>query len=79
VKGTLKFQGTWNVFDQIIVSGNLLLSGRIHGESYRIFDGSFLLEPDETYTGLKLFRTYSGFRYHGGFSDHLPVWIVIGD
>jgi endonuclease/exonuclease/phosphatase family metal-dependent hydrolase len=79
VKGTLKFQGTWNVFDQIIVSGNLLLSGRIHGNSYHIFDGSFLLEPDETYTGMKPYRTYSGFRYHGGFSDHLPVYVVISD
>ncbi|HLO61241.1 MAG TPA: endonuclease/exonuclease/phosphatase family protein [Bacteroidales bacterium] len=79
VKGTLKFQGTWNIFDQIMVSGNLLLSGRITSNSYHIFDGSFLLEPDETYTGMKPYRTYSGFRYHGGFSDHLPVYVVISD
>jgi len=31
--------------------------------------------PDEVYYGKKLFRTYIGPRYFGGFSDHLPVYI----
>ena len=30
---------------------------------------------DEAYHGKKLFRTYIGPRYFGGFSDHLPVYI----
>ena len=30
---------------------------------------------DENYGGKKLFRTYVGPRYQGGFSDHLPVYI----
>jgi hypothetical protein len=34
-----------------------------------------MLEDDETYHGKKLFRTYIGPRYFGGFSDHLPVYI----
>lgn len=79
VRGTLKYQGTWSVFDQVIVSGNLLKTRRVNENSYHIFDNPFLLEPDETYTGVKPFRTYSGFRYHGGFSDHLPVFVVISD
>ena len=43
--------------------------------SARIFHADFMLEDDETYHGKKLFRTYIGPRYFGGFSDHLPVYI----
>jgi hypothetical protein len=42
-----------------------------------ILQNNFLLEPDATYNGVKPFRTYNGFRYTGGFSDHLPVFIEI--
>ncbi|MGM0498283.1 MAG: endonuclease, partial [Bacteroidota bacterium] len=34
---------------------------------------SFLLEKDEKYIGKKPYRTYVGFKYNGGFSDHLPI------
>jgi hypothetical protein len=42
-----------------------------------IFSDSFLLEEDKTYSGMKPFRTYSGYKYNGGFSDHLPVYVDI--
>lgn len=77
-KGTLKYRGNWNTFDQIIVSGALLdVEGKIilKGRKAKIFSPAFLLEKDETYLGEKPFRTYSGFRYHGGFSDHMPIYI----
>lgn len=79
--GTLKYQGMWNTFDQIMVSGTLLLAKtglKTVPDSFTIFRFGFLLEPDETYNGSKPFRTYIGFRYHGGFSDHLPVYIDLG-
>lgn len=38
-----------------------------------ILESGFLLETDEKYTGLKPFRTYFGYSYHGGISDHLPL------
>jgi hypothetical protein len=41
----------------------------------RIVDLPFLLELDSNYGGTRPFRTYIGFKYHGGYSDHLPVWI----
>lgn len=74
-KGTNKFQGKWSLIDQIIVSGNLLNGNRLKTStgSFQIFSPDFLLENDETYLGKKPFRTYSGFKYNGGFSDHLPV------
>lgn len=40
-----------------------------------VFKADYLLEKDETYIGYKPFRTYSGYKYINGFSDHLPVFI----
>jgi hypothetical protein len=65
---------SWQVFDQIIVS-DFLLGGKhcFHSPSAEIFDAPFLLEPDKKYGGVKPKRTYVGFKYQEGFSDHLPV------
>ena len=77
-EGTLKHQADWQIFDQIIVTPALMddREGLHYQEgSARIFHADFMLEDDETYHGKKLFRTYIGPRYFGGFSDHLPVYI----
>lgn len=37
----------------------------------------FLLEEDNVYGGDTPFRTYKGMRYHGGYSDHLPVLLEL--
>ena len=81
-RGSLKYKGNWNVFDQFIVS-NSLLKG--HGKlkttisSSRIFYGlpenEFLLEIDDRYQGLQPNRTYRGRTFHDGYSDHLPVYL----
>ncbi|HEX2396406.1 MAG TPA: endonuclease [Bacteroidales bacterium] len=80
VNGTLKYLGNWNLFDQMIVSGSLLNNPggwHINPDCYKIFYNSFMLETDEMYNGVKPFRTYNGYRYKGGFSDHLPVLIEL--
>lgn len=77
-RGTIKYQGQWSVFDQICVSGTLLiqLNGlKTSANKFRIYDEDFLLTEDEQYTGRMPFRTYYGYRYQGGFSDHLPVYL----
>ncbi len=78
-EGTYKYRGKWNYLDQIIVSGALLqTSGGIslRENSAYIYSAEFLLEKDnDKYGGLKPFRTYSGWRYLSGYSDHLPVYI----
>ncbi len=74
--GTLKYQSQWSVFDQIIVSGTLLNAASglvIKPENATIINHSFLLEKDEKYGGSKPKRTYYGYSYQGGFSDHFPV------
>lgn len=79
-RGTHKHEEFWGCLDQIIVSGNLLISHdsvRIKRSCAIIFSEAFMMEPDAKYGGEKPFRTYSGPRYFGGFSDHLPVFIEL--
>jgi len=77
-QGSYKHDGYWGIIDQIIVSGNLLSNlGTLYTniDNAHIFNAPFLLEDDENNVGKKPFRTYSGFRYLGGYSDHLPVFL----
>lgn len=77
-EGTLKHQYNWQIFDQIIVSKSLIDNDRgliYVKNSATIFHADFLFVKDESYGGVKLFRTYVGPKYLGGFSDHLPVYI----
>jgi hypothetical protein len=80
-KGTLKHQSMWNIFDQIIISGSLLRhNGRLlytTPSDAVILEAPFLFQKDERYTGRKLFRTYEGYKYAGGYSDHLPVLLIL--
>lgn len=76
-EGTLKYQYRWQIFDQIIISSSLLDGKSIYyrKKSASIFHHDFLLIDDDNYGGKKLFRTYLGPKYQGGYSDHLPVYI----
>jgi endonuclease/exonuclease/phosphatase family metal-dependent hydrolase len=79
--GTHKHEDFWGCLDQIILSPSLLdtTSSGIHivdGEAH-IFKEDFMVEPDEKYGGYKVFRTFLGPRYIGGYGDHLPVFIKL--
>jgi predicted extracellular nuclease len=76
--GSYKYKGHWNMLDQFIVSGACLTnSEKIHigKNEASVFRPKFLLEKDNHYVGYKPFRTYLGYRYNGGFSDHLPIYL----
>ena len=78
--GTHKSQEFWGCLDQFIVSKSLLNNKnnrQVENRTAIIFDAPFLLVPDEKYGGVKTFRTYSGPKYLGGYSDHLPVKIIL--
>ena len=78
VKGTLKYQGEWNNFDQIIASGSLLSDKRgisVDPDGFGILLNPFIVEVDQKFNGYKPYRTYNGYSYQGGFSDHLPVYL----
>ncbi len=70
--GTYRYRGRWQSIDHVLVSKPLL--GKVI-QTY-INDGSFLLERDDKYGGVKPFRTYNGFQYQNGFSDHLPLVVT---
>ena len=67
-EGTYKYQGVWSYIDQMMASRKL---------SAEVFRPEFLLTDDDRYMGHKPFRTYVGIRYHGGYSDHLPIRVCV--
>jgi hypothetical protein len=74
--GTYRYMGSWELIDQVIVSGSLLeASGGIYTEAklITIFKPEFLITKDPKYPGFSPYSTYRGYKYQGGYSDHLPV------
>ncbi len=72
-ESSYKYRGTWSCIDYFLVGGSRE-SFSVHA---RVFRHPSLLCPDLTHGGEKPFRTYEGYRYAGGFSDHLPVLLDI--
>ena len=68
IYGTHKYQGQWTCLDQFYVSPAIDSISEV-----RIYDAEWIQETDEKYMGLKPKRTYNGFRYQNGYSDHLPI------
>jgi predicted extracellular nuclease len=78
--GTINHKGKWLLFDQIMVSAPIL--DRVKGihankNSFRIFEPNWLLFTHPRYHDKQPDKTYSGNEYHGGYSDHLPVYVTI--
>lgn len=84
VRGTYKFQGTWNQLDHFVVNGAFwqrsspLFIREVDGHFCRLVDFPFLMQPDKSrQESVHPFRTYLGPYYQGGYSDHLPIVIDI--
>ena len=69
-RGTIKYNGEWEKIDGCFYRG----PGTAE-ETVLAFP--FLLEEDRAYGGVKPRRTYSGPRWKGGVSDHLPICVSI--
>ena len=67
-QGTHKYQGIWTCLDQFYVSQSIATKA-----TTTIFSPWWLLEEDAKYLDYKPHRTYIGFRYNDGYSDHLPI------
>lgn len=79
-EGTLYYK-SWDLFDQIIVSGNLLMrkpeKGAVILPPYAyIFKPEWILYKNKTGEMVPN-RTASSSAYFGGYSDHLPVYTVV--
>ena len=70
--GTHKYQGIWTCLDQFYVSPSLVSRAQT-----TIFSPPWLMEEDVPYLDLKPRRTYVGYRYNDGYSDHLPIVLTI--
>ncbi len=70
--GTIRYQGAWELIDFFFTSYNLKDKTKMF-----ILKPPFLLEWDNAHSGFKPLRTYSGPRYRGGVSDHLPILLQI--
>ena len=75
--GTLAFQDSWNLFDQIMISYPWLNKSQ---DGYfffqqKIFNKEFLTENQGRYKGYPM-RTWDGLSYRGGYSDHFPTYLI---
>ncbi len=76
--GTLAYQDSWSLFDQIVIS-QAFLDKNQEGLFYyknQIFRKEYMVENIGRYKGYPM-RTYSGDVYRGGYSDHFPVYIIL--
>ena len=69
--GTEKYHGQWTYLDQFYLTENLQVA------SVSVFAPDWLLEEDTRYLGDKPKRTYMGYRWQNGYSDHLPIVLRI--
>lgn len=70
--GTHKYKGIWSCLDQFYISEAL-----IKRTTSKIYSPEWLMEKDSKYLDYQPKRTFVGFRYHGGYSDHLPIVLTI--
>ena len=80
--GTLLYQGSWNLFDQILVTPNLLNKddkkdfSSLKFWKNQIFKRDYLFQTEGKYKGSPK-RTTAGGVWLDGYSDHLPVVVYL--
>ncbi|MGD1947467.1 MAG: endonuclease/exonuclease/phosphatase family protein [Croceivirga sp.] len=75
--GTLAYRDIWNLFDQFVMTPNILEDeDNYHFWKAGIFAPDWLKNKTGRYKGYP-FRTYVGTRYQGGYADHFPVYLYL--
>lgn len=83
--GTLGYQNTWNLFDNIIVTANMIMPGSKglqvqYSKSLKSYgainNAEMLTQQTGFYKGYPL-RTTSGGVFQNGYSDHYPVYMYL--
>lgn len=78
-EGSHYYKGEWGTLDQIIMSNNMVnCKGKICYKqgSVTIYKQEWMLQTEAKYVGTPL-RTFAGQKYLNGYSDHLPVYIMV--
>ena len=71
-EGTIRYEGRWDMIDMFLTAPRLKDLTEMH-----ICRMPFHMVREKKHPGEKPFRTYSGPRYIGGISDHLPIVLKI--
>lgn len=80
--GTLMYQGSWNLFDQIVMSPSLLHKegandyNTLKFRKNEVFRRDYLFQKEGKYKGNTL-RTHAGGVWLDGYSDHLPTVVYV--
>lgn len=76
--GTLGYNDSWNLFDQIIVSGGWIKNSNNGWKYYKseIYNRQYLISQFGKYKGYP-HRSFSGSTWIDGYSDHFPVLIYL--
>lgn len=76
--GTLGYDDRWNLFDQIMISGQWLKEGDGHWKYYKaeVFNREFLRNNFGQYKGYP-HRSFEGNNWANGYSDHFPTIIYM--
>lgn len=78
--GTYNYKGEWGMLDQFIVSDGLLSAQDGYAttdSSAAIFKEDWMLYFPEDGGEPSPSKTYGGDNYYGGYSDHLPVRLIL--
>lgn len=75
--GTAKHKDDWLIFDQIIVSNNLIDNNTnvLNAATANIFNPQWIIFTNKKTQEESPNRTYVGKKFVGGYSDHLPVYV----
>ncbi len=76
--GTLGYNDSWNLFDQIILSYGFIQPKASHWKYYKaeVFNRKFLKNQFGKYKGYP-HRSFSGNRWIDGYSDHFPTIVYL--
>ena len=74
-EGTIRYSGKWEMIDMFFVPKEAAVPSE--SRAMEVLHVPFLTVRDNTHSGEKPLRTYSGPRYLGGVSDHCPILLVI--
>lgn len=79
VEGSYYYKGVWNRLDHFLINKGWCKSRTSFRPAEppraRLLDFPFLLEKNRRFSALEPRGFYKGYKYNGGYSDHLPVCV----
>ncbi len=78
--GTEAYRGSWNLFDQVIISGGFLANKnhKLHYDKAEIYRPDFIVDHYKGHDG-EPHRSFAGPHWINGYSDHFPVILYLSN